>query len=96
MLKQGLGREAKRLLKRRLSPTAAAALGLKEMRAHFSGECSFEEAVSLLKQHTRNYAKRQIAWFRHEKDVVPVSVGADESPRATAEKLLRLWKEGAP
>jgi tRNA dimethylallyltransferase len=39
-------------------------VGYKEMFQYFDGLFSREEAISLIKQHTRNYAKRQMTWFR--------------------------------
>ena len=45
-------------------------LGYKEMLAYLDGECSFLEAVDILKRDTRHFAKRQLTWFRREKDVI--------------------------
>lgn len=45
-------------------------LGYKEMLAYLEGEVSLEEAVSVLKRDTRHFAKRQLTWFRREKDVI--------------------------
>ncbi len=94
MLKDGLLKEVKRVSKKRLSKTASVALGLREMRDHLKGNSSFENAVELLKQHTRNYAKRQVSWFKHEKGVTFVPVAKDEAPAKTAEKILQLWEAG--
>ena len=45
-------------------------LGYKEILAYLDGECSLEEAVDLLKKETRHFAKRQLTWFRRERDVI--------------------------
>ncbi len=45
---------------------AMKALGVKELRRHLKGECSLEEASENAKRATRNYAKRQITWLRHQ------------------------------
>ncbi len=45
-------------------------LGYKEVLAYLEGECSLEEAVYLIKRDTRHFAKRQLTWFRREKDVI--------------------------
>jgi tRNA dimethylallyltransferase len=45
-------------------------LGYKEIVAYLKGECSLEEAVYILKRDTRHFAKRQITWFKREKDVI--------------------------
>ena len=102
MVKQGLVKEVQRALKKKLSLTASTALGIREIGAYLNGDEGangrsplLRDAIDLLKQHTRNYAKRQLSWFRHEKGVIPVPVSADEKPRETAHKILELWKEGA-
>ncbi len=45
-------------------------LGYKELLAYLDGECSLEEAVAQIKLSTRHFAKRQLTWFRREKDVL--------------------------
>ena len=45
-------------------------LGYKEMLNYLNGEYSYEEAVSILKRDTRHFAKRQLTWFRRERDVI--------------------------
>lgn len=68
MLEQGLLEEAKAVLSHKdLSRTAAQAIGYKELRGWAEGTESLEEAVRRLKQESRNYAKRQLTWFRREK-----------------------------
>ena len=44
-------------------------LGYKELLAWMDGEYSFEEAVRILKRDTRHFAKRQITWFKRERNV---------------------------
>lgn len=63
MLASGLVEEVKRLSLDRAS-TAAQAIGYKELYLWLDGALSYEEAVELLKKNTRNYAKRQLTWFR--------------------------------
>ena len=66
MVESGLMEEAEELYKRRetLSKTALQAIGYKEMFDYFKGEMSLEEAKEELKLRTRQYAKRQLTWFR--------------------------------
>lgn len=45
-------------------------LGYKEILAYLNGECSLDEAVYLIKRDTRHFAKRQLTWFRREKNVI--------------------------
>ncbi len=45
-------------------------LGYKEILSYLDGECSLDEAVYMIKRDTRHFAKRQITWFKREKDVI--------------------------
>ena len=45
-------------------------LGYKELLAYLDGECSLDEAVYIIKRDTRHFAKRQLTWFRRERDVI--------------------------
>ena len=67
MIEKGLENEVKELLKKyKLSLTAEAAIGYKEMIGYLKGEYPFEECVELIKKRTRNYAKRQVTFFKHQ------------------------------
>lgn len=81
MAEQGLVQEAKENLKNS-SGTSAQAIGHKELLPYINGECSLEEALDSLKQKTRNYAKRQITWFKrrdHSILLQPDVYGLDET-----------------
>ena len=65
MLEHGLLEEAQKLLAEGLSPTAAQAIGYKELSGYFAGQEPLCEAVEHIKRETRRYAKRQITWFSH-------------------------------
>lgn len=65
MLEQGLIEETKLLLEKHgRIKNFVCTIGYKEILSYLDGEMSLEEAVNKLKQHTRNYAKRQLTWFR--------------------------------
>ena len=72
MLEAGLEAEVRRL--KELGCTrdmvSMQGLGYKEMLAYLDGECSMEEAVYRIKRDTRHFAKRQLTWFRREKEVI--------------------------
>lgn len=53
---------------RRLRPLQT--VGYAELFDHFDGKLSLDEAVYKIKQHTRNYAKRQITWFRKDEEII--------------------------
>ncbi len=70
MLSEGLLEETRRLLESgNLNSTAAQAIGYKELLGYLKEEASLEECVSVLKQRTRNYAKRQLTWLRRDKNI---------------------------
>ncbi len=91
MVKAGLVKEVKKLARKKLSRTASMALGLSEVGAYLDGQKTWQEALELLKQHTRNYAKRQLSWFRHEKEVRMIPVALRETPKQIAAKILKDW-----
>lgn len=70
MMEDGLLEEAKALYRQSLSATARAAIGYKELFSYFDGSCTLEEAVNAIKINTRHYAKRQLTWFRRNKNTV--------------------------
>lgn len=72
MLEQGLENEARENMNCKKS-TSAQAIGHKELYPYLNGETSLENAVETLKQKTRNYAKRQITWFKKRKNAVFLS-----------------------
>jgi len=63
MMKEGLEEEASAVYPFK-SLTALQTVGYKELFDYFDGLCTKEEAIDKIKQHTRNYAKRQITWFK--------------------------------
>jgi tRNA dimethylallyltransferase len=62
MMTEGLEDETRSLFEYKHLP-ALQTVGYKELFDFFEGKCSRQEAVEKIKQHTRNYAKRQITWF---------------------------------
>lgn len=72
MLDEGLVEEVRRLAQMGYTRDMVSmqGLGYKEILAYLEGEYSLEEAVYVLKRDTRHFAKRQLTWFRREKDVI--------------------------
>lgn len=66
MLANGLEQEARRCFEQPDRPTAAQAIGCKELYPYFRGEKTLAECVDMLKLRTRQYAKRQLTWFRRD------------------------------
>ena len=69
MLQAGLVEEARKVLSQPNSKTALQAIGYKELFPYFNNEITLPQAVENIKQETRHYAKRQLTWFRREKEV---------------------------
>ena len=90
MFKEGLLDEVKKLLLKKLSRTASAAIGIKELKGYFDGQYDLAQAKELIKLNTRRYAKRQLTWFRKDKRITWVKLTGNESPKETADKL---WKK---
>jgi len=76
MISEGLEDEVRCLLSRGFGPNLKSmqSIGYKEMAAYINGESGFEAAVEAIKQNTRHFAKRQMTWFRRERDVIPVDI----------------------
>jgi tRNA dimethylallyltransferase len=68
MMADGLLEEAKALYPHR-HRKALQTVGYQELFDHFDGRYSLDEAVDKIRQHTRNYAKRQLTWFRKDPDI---------------------------
>ena len=72
MMQQGLLQEVETLRGKgyHRGMVSMQGLGYKELLAYLDGEMSLEEAVRILKRDTRHFAKRQLTWFRRERDVI--------------------------
>ena len=77
MIDNGLIDEIKGLIGLGLNPDNAQSMkgiGYKEMYQYLNQEISLEDAIEKIKQHTRNYAKRQITWFKRNSNINWISV----------------------
>ena len=87
MMEQGLLDEVRYLKERgvRKDSTAMQGLGYKELYAYLEGEYPLDEAVRIIKRDTRHFAKRQLTWFKRERDVIWTDksvIGQDEQKLA--------------
>jgi len=78
MMKAGLLEEVKKL-KSFKSENALKTVGYRELNDFLEGNLSEEEAINKIKQHTRNYAKRQLTWFKHQDEFQEFSPDQTES-----------------
>ncbi|MGN1021969.1 MAG: tRNA (adenosine(37)-N6)-dimethylallyltransferase MiaA [Lachnospiraceae bacterium] len=88
MMEEGLLEEVKHLRDLGLEKTdlSMQALGYRQLFSYLEGDCTLEEAVQEIKTQTRHFAKRQLTWFRRERDVTWVY--ADDYP--TREDLVEV------
>ncbi len=96
MVKEGLVEEVCSLLAAGYGPDAPgmSAVGYRQMVEHARGDASLEEALERVRQATRQYARRQLTWFRNQlpegsrilNGLLPLS--------ALAEEAVRVWLEG--
>ncbi len=95
MIEQGLVDEVKSLLDRGVARghISMQGLGYKEIAAYLQGEVSWEAAVEWLKRDTRRFAKRQLSWFRHMKDIEWVDVTDTENFAGNLEQVSGLIKQ---
>lgn len=72
MVEEGLVDEVKSLLDKGCTGNMVSmqGLGYKEIISYINGSCSLSEAINSIKQETRHFAKRQITWFKREKEVI--------------------------
>ena len=97
MIEAGLVEEVKKLKSMGCSREMVSmqGLGYKEILAYLDGGCTLEEAVYIIKRETRHFAKRQLTWFKRERDVIWInkqSFGYD-AEQILDEMLSKLpWK----
>ena len=96
MMEQGLLEEVRALqaMGYHRGMVSMQGLGYKELLAYLDSECSLKEAIAVIKRDTRHFAKRQITWFKREKDVIWLNkqeFGYQED--AILEEILNRWAE---
>lgn len=105
MMQKGLLDEVRLLKSRGLTRhnVSMQGLGYKELLDYLDGKCSLEEAVDIIKRDSRHYAKRQITWFKREKEAVWIDLESFDNNRVRAagyiesliENRLPEWRKHA-
>ena len=91
MIARGLEGEVRNLIGRGYGPTLSMrSLGYKEISAYIAGEIDLPAAVQAIKQNTRRFAKRQLTWFRAEKDLTWIDVEGKTPPEIATEIIAQL------
>jgi tRNA dimethylallyltransferase len=98
MYRIGLVDEVRGLLERYggLSETARQAIGYAEAIDVIEGRCTVEAAAARTASRTRQYAKRQRTWFRHQVDVAWVDVARGMTTDEIAQRVLAQWDKHGP
>ena len=68
--------------------TAMQGIGYREVYSYLEGEISSEEAVRLIKRNSRHYAKRQLTWFKRERNVTEINIRECGDTENELEKYL--------
>jgi tRNA dimethylallyltransferase len=96
MMEKGLVDEVKALkaIGCRRDMVSMQGLGYKEILDYLDNKCSLEEAVYVIKRETRHFAKRQLTWFKRERDVIWLDKSKfDHSDEAVLNEMLSVLKE---
>jgi tRNA dimethylallyltransferase len=91
MFNRGLVAETERLLARGLAQNEIAmqALGYRQVAEHLQGIRSLPETIELVKIRTRQFAKRQMTWFRRQPPLTWIHLTANESPADVVERIAQ-------
>jgi len=96
MIEEGLESEVKKLLAMDIpkDATSMQGLGYREMIGFLEGEYDLERAVYLIKRNTRHFAKRQLTWFKRERDVIWIDkqeFGRDDEK--ILKEMIRIYEQ---
>jgi len=89
MFEQGLLEEIRTLTGLPLSRTAEGMIGVKEVHDYSNGKTDLARAKRLIKQKTRNYAKRQMTWFRKESRLTWIMIDDGQTAEDVAQRILK-------
>lgn len=93
MIKEGLIEEVKNLYDRNIrSKAIMTGIGYKELYEYFDGKISLEEAIELIKQRSRKYAKRQYTWFNNQMNINWFNVNFKDFDKTIEEVINYIGK----
>lgn len=91
MIAKGLVGEAKKVYNKYTEKLhKISSIGYKELFMHFDGKITLDEAVEEIKKESRRYAKRQMTWFRKEKDYIICNL-SEMSENEALDEILKRW-----
>ena len=93
MIAKGLVGEAKKVYNKYTEELhKISSIGYKELFMHFDGKITLDEAVEEIKKESRRYAKRQMTWFRKEKDYIICNL-SEMSENEALDEILKRWEK---
>ena len=93
MIAKGLVGEAKKVYNKYTEELhKISSIGYKELFMHFDGKITLDEAVEEIKKESRRYAKRQMTWFRKEKDYIICDL-SEMSENEALDEILKRWEK---
>lgn len=93
MIAKGLVEEAKKVYNKYTEKLhKISSIGYKELFMHFDGKITLDEAVEEIKKESRRYAKRQMTWFRKEKDYIICNL-SEMSENEALDEILKRWEK---
>ncbi len=96
MIAEGLEREVRELLEMDIpgDATSMQGLGYREMIGYLEGEYDLERAVYLIKRNTRHFAKRQLTWFKRERDVIWIDKQEfDRDDEKILKEMIKIYEQ---
>ena len=95
MIQKGFEEEVRMLMARGFdnSSPGMRVLGYRQLFSYLSGEICFETAVNEIKKQTRNFAKRQLTWFRSDESITWLNFGESDSNDMLSEKIYKKVKD---
>lgn len=96
MMNEGLEAEVRALYEGGMllpDTTAAQAIGYKELIGYLKGEKSLVSSVDEIKQASRNYAKRQLTWWRADRGAIPLFADTDDGIMKSADRMLEEYMQ---
>lgn len=96
MIAEGLEREVRELLEMDIpgDATSMQGLGYREMIGYLQGEYDIDRAVYLIKRNTRHFAKRQLTWFKRERDVIWIDKQEfDRDDEKILKEMIKIYEQ---
>jgi tRNA dimethylallyltransferase len=69
-------------------------VGYREVIDYLKGKTTYNEMIELIKRNTRRYAKRQLTWFRKDKNIQWMEIQSEEDLNKIASQIINQIREG--